>query len=111
MKVLKAILIVWFMLALGAVGCQQVEKPELKGEGPLAVTVARGTSVPEYHAPAERWRIRHKEAINEGDFTERECILCHNPETGCNQCHEYAGVKKISVPEAVLYWAETKAKP
>lgn len=111
MNILKILIASGFVLTLAAAGCQQVEKPELRGEGPLAVTVARGTSVPEYHAPAERWRIRHKEAINQGDFTEKECILCHNPKTGCNQCHQYAGVKEISVPEAVLYWAETKANP
>ena len=108
---MKIILVAGLMFVLGTSGCQQVQKPELKGEGPLAVTVLRGTSVPEYHAPADRWRVRHKEAINQGDFSERECILCHNPQTGCNGCHQYVGVKEISVPEAVLYWAETKAKP
>ncbi len=107
---MKIILVPVFMIFLGTSGCQQVEKPELKGEGPLAVTVLRGTSVPAYHAPAERWRVRHKEAINQGDFSERECILCHNPQTGCNRCHQYVGVKEISVPESAIYWKETKGK-
>ena len=74
------------------------------GQGPLAVKVTRGTAVPEYHAPAERWRIQHPEALNRGDFSQKECILCHNPRTGCNQCHGYAGVKPITVPEAALFW-------
>ncbi len=86
--------------------CQQVQKPELKGEGPLAVTVARGTAVPEYHAPAERWRTLHGEALNRGDFSQRECVLCHDPRSGCNQCHQYVGAPRISVPEASLYWPE-----
>jgi len=95
---------------LGLLACQQVQKPELKGEGPLAVTVARGTAIPEYHAPAERWRVGHGQALNGGDFSQRECVLCHNPETGCNQCHLYVGTQKISIPEASLYWANGKSK-
>ena len=93
---------------VGLLGCQQVQKPELQGEGPLAVTVARGTATPEYHAPVARWQVSHSQAINRGDFTRRECVLCHNPETGCNKCHEYVGTTKISVPEASLYWADLK---
>jgi hypothetical protein len=100
------VLIVLFSLR----ACQQVQKPELKGEGPLAVTVARGTATPEYHAPAERWRINHGQALNRGDFTQRECVLCHNLETGCNQCHRYVGTPKIIVPEASLYWVELNSK-
>ncbi len=98
------------MILLGLFACQQVQKPELKGEGPLAVTVARGTATPEYHAPAERWRVSHGQALNRGDFYQRECVLCHNPETGCNQCHQYVGARKIVVPEAALYWANGKNK-
>jgi hypothetical protein len=95
---------------LALLACQQVQKPELKGEGPLAVTVARGTATPEYHAPAERWRVSHGQALNRGDFSQRECVLCHNPETGCNQCHQYVGTQKISVREASLYWANEKGR-
>jgi len=90
------------------VACQQVQKPELKGEGPLAVVVPRGSTAPEYHAPIERWRILHMEAIHQGDFTQRECVLCHNPKTGCNRCHQYIGAKLVVVPEADLYWPEGK---
>jgi len=107
----KNSLILAFSLFLTiALGCQNVQKPELKGEGPLAVTVARGTATPEYHAPAERWRVSHGQALNRGDFTQRECVLCHNPETGCNQCHQYVGTPKINVPEASLYWVNLNSK-
>lgn len=92
------------LISLTLFGCQKVQKPELKGEGPLAVTVARGTAVPEYHSPADRWRTYHGEAITGGDFSRRECVLCHDPQTGCNQCHKYIGAAEISVPEASLYW-------
>jgi len=95
-----------FFLCL--VSCQQVQKPELKGEGPLAITVERGTSVPESHGPLERWRTLHVEALNRGDFSQRECVLCHNPKTGCNQCHRYVGAKEILVAEASLYWPQSK---
>jgi hypothetical protein len=107
-KFMKFLMVTGFLIPWGISACQQVQKPELKGEGPLAVIVPRGTTIPEYHAPAERWRVRHKEVIDQGQFTERECILCHNPKTGCNQCHQYVAVKEISVPEASLYWAEKK---
>jgi hypothetical protein len=54
-------LIIIFLPMLGLLACQQVQKPELKGEGPLAVIVARGTATPEYHAPRaghQPWRFQ-----------------------------------------------------
>ncbi|MCX5907558.1 MAG: hypothetical protein NTY64_10310 [Deltaproteobacteria bacterium] len=104
----------WMIIAITAVGlwgCEKVQKPELRGQGPLAVTVARGTAVPEYHAPLESWRTLHMEAINQGDFTQKECVLCHNPKTGCNQCHQYIGAKEVNIPESLLYFPEQKPDP
>ena len=106
MRVLNFLIAMFFILAPGIFSCQQVQKPELKGEGPLAITVDRGASVPESHSPLERWRTLHVEALNRGDFSQRECVLCHNPKTGCNQCHRYVGAKEISVAEASLYWPD-----
>jgi hypothetical protein len=93
-----------FMIA----GCQQVQKPEVKGEGPLAVKMARGITSPEFHAPLERWRTTHKKVLNTGDFTERECILCHAPKKSCNNCHNYIGAREIDAPEASFLWPEEK---
>jgi hypothetical protein len=93
---------------VGFWGCEKVQKPELRGQGPLAITVERGTATPEYHAPLESWRNLHMEAINRGDFTQKECVLCHNPQTGCNRCHGYVGAKEVNIPEAELYYAGTK---
>jgi hypothetical protein len=90
------------------VGCQQVQKPEVKGEGPLAVKMARGITSPEFHAPLERWRTTHKKALSIGDFSERECILCHDPKKSCNNCHKYIGARAIDVPEVSLFWPEEK---
>jgi hypothetical protein len=110
MRLFNYLLTISYILILSLGSCQQVQKPELKGEGPLAVIVPRGTAVPEYHVPLERWRTLHRETLNQGDFTQRECVLCHNPKTGCNQCHAYVGAKKIIVPEASLYWPDLKDK-
>jgi len=91
------------------VGCQQVQKPEVKGEGPLSVKMARGLISPEFHAPIERWRTTHKKAIAMEDFMERECILCHDPKKSCNNCHRYIGAREISSSEASLFWPEKEA--
>jgi len=101
-------LFVCLLLLVCLIACQQVQKPELNGPGPLSVVVPRGSTAPEYHAPLERWRATHMDAINQGDFSQKECVLCHNPKTGCNQCHTYVGAKEVSVPEAGLYWPERK---
>jgi len=106
MGLFKILIAVFLPIAL--LGCQQVQKPEVKGEGPLAVVMERGTASAEYHAPLERWRATHKRALANGDFTERECLLCHNPQKSCNHCHGYIGAREISVPGASLYWPDLK---
>ncbi len=104
MKKIYSISMLFCLVLLGLPSCQQVSKPEVKGTGPLAVVMERGTVTPEYHAPLERWRARHKEAINNGDFSERECVLCHNPQKSCNRCHGYIAAKETRISEALLYW-------
>jgi len=104
MKKSKYITAIFFMITLSLLSCQPVQKPEVKGKGPLAVVMERGVATPEYHAPMERWRAVHKKALANGDFSERECALCHNPKRSCNTCHGYIGTKEISIPEATLYW-------
>jgi len=104
MKQVHSISMLLCLLLWSLPACQQVSKPEVKGSGPLAVVMERGTVAPEYHAPLERWRARHKEAINSGDFSERECVLCHNPQKSCNRCHGYIGAKETKISEALLYW-------
>lgn len=87
------------------VGCEQVPKPEIRKPGPLQVIVPAGTPVPEYHTPAEKWRVQHSRAINLKDFSERECLLCHNPQTGCQKCHKYVAAREINSAEAAILWA------
>lgn len=94
---------IWILAILG--GCEQVPKPEIRKPGPLQVIVPAGTPIPEYHTPAERWRVQHSKAINLKDFSEKECLLCHNPQTGCQKCHKYVGAKEIYSAEAAIIWA------
>jgi len=110
MQYFNLLITIVFLLVLDLLGCQQVQKPETKGSGPLAVVMDRGTATAEYHASLERWRATHKKALADGDFTERECVLCHNPQRSCNNCHRYIGAKEISVPEASLYWPDQKGE-
>ncbi len=90
----------WAMI----LGCEKVSKPEIRNPGPLQIEVPAGAAVPEYHVPAEKWRVVHGRAINLRDFSEKECILCHNPQTGCQKCHRYVGGKEIKLAEALILW-------
>jgi len=78
-----------------ATGCERVDKPELKGEGKLALSVQAGVLSPEYHQPVEYWKQHHMDLINKGDYTIEECTLCHNVHTSCNNCHDYVGVNRV----------------
>ena len=78
-------------------GCSYPEKPALRGDGPLAVQISSDNLViPEYHNPMEVWKPRHMQAIQKGEYTERECMSCHTAETSCNNCHQYVGVPQVS---------------
>ncbi len=111
MKKYSSTAITFFILLWSLPGCQQVQKPEVRGSGPLSIVMERGTVAPEYHAPLERWRATHKKALKNGDFSERECVLCHNPQKSCDLCHGYIGAKEIKISEAILYWPTKGATP
>ena len=80
---------------MGGCGNERVEKPQLNGEGPLAIVLGKELAVPNYHNPIEWWKKRHMEIINLRDFSKRECMLCHQVDTSCNNCHRYVGVNEI----------------
>jgi hypothetical protein len=96
----KSILAVLFisLLAMVAVGCsnERVAKPELKGTGPLALKLPAGLLSPEYHQPVDFWKQHHMDIVNRGDYSKHECMLCHEADTSCNNCHEYVGVAKVA---------------
>lgn len=111
---LKAILLaVLLALVSGAVavsGYGRVEKPAVRGTGPLAIQMPPGLTAPSYHTQpsAEWWRARHGERVaNSGGA--QECLGCHNPQTSCNHCHAYVGVQPILV--AVVAVPAVQATP
>lgn len=83
------------LMVLAVTGCTKVQKPELKGEGPLALTLSEGVLSPEYHQPVEFWKTHHMDLIGHGDYEKQECMLCHDVHTSCNNCHEYVGVAMV----------------
>lgn len=93
--IFRAILILSVSLILVS-GCSYPKKPELRGEGILAIQIDSDKLViPEYHNPLEVWKPRHMESIQHKEFTERECMSCHKVKTSCNNCHEYVGVPVV----------------
>jgi len=80
-----------------AAGCSYPKKPELRGTGPLAVQIDSDKLViPEYHNPLEVWKPRHMQSIQQKEFTERECMSCHQVEISCNNCHNYVGALLVA---------------
>ncbi len=97
--ILKA-LVLAVLLALGSTaialsGYGRIEKPELGGNGPLAIQMPPGLQAPAYHyQPSPQWwAARHGERVSSIGLN--ECLGCHKPETSCNNCHGYVGVKSI----------------
>ncbi|MBI5191690.1 MAG: hypothetical protein HZA22_13610 [Nitrospirae bacterium] len=87
------------LMVMVVAGCDRVSKPELKGEGPLALTLPEGMLSPEYHQPVEYWKTHHMDIIAHGDYEKQECMLCHDANTSCNNCHEYVGVATVETYE------------
>lgn len=99
-------LLIGFVL-LFALGCQQVEKPAVKGQGELALEVMEGIPAPDYHSPRGKWIATHMDKLSSGEvvlpngvphqITQSDCQGCHpEPEKFCNRCHRYVGVIEIS---------------
>ena len=74
---------------------QSVEKPVKDGQGPLAVYLDPSLPAPEYHSPLDWWQTHHMDVVNRGDLVKTDCLQCHDPETSCNNCHDYVGVDRI----------------
>ncbi|MFC1492387.1 hypothetical protein ACFL6O_00385 [candidate division KSB1 bacterium] len=92
----RGIIIVVVISLLLAAGCGFPKKPELRGEGTLAVQIdSDKLMIPEYHNPLETWKPRHMQSIQQKEFTERECMSCHQVEISCNNCHAYVGVPEV----------------
>ena len=72
-----------------------VEEPALNGTGPLAIRLNPSLSAPEYHSPLDWWQTHHMDVVSQGNFRQADCLYCHEPQTSCNNCHQYVGVKAI----------------
>ncbi|MGA2191961.1 MAG: hypothetical protein ABSG42_01120 [Nitrospirota bacterium] len=90
--ILSALLV--FMVFAGCSN-ERVTKPELKGKGPLALKLPAGVLSPEYHQPVDYWKQHHMDILKRGDYSKHECMLCHDVNTSCNNCHDYVGVVKV----------------
>lgn len=49
---------------------------------------------PKFHLPPEVWLIRHMGDVVSGKRSRYQCVLCHDPERDCEQCHEEKGVPR-----------------
>jgi hypothetical protein len=73
-----------------------VEEPVKNGPGPMAIRLDPGLTAPQTHTPLDWWQTHHMDVLNQGDLSEADCLYCHNPQTSCNNCHNYVGVKLIA---------------
>jgi hypothetical protein len=94
--ILLAVLLVLICGVVAVSGYARVERPAVGGSGPLAIEMPAGLSAPDYHQQplAAWWRTRHGERVTSSAVLQ-ECVACHNPQTSCNNCHAYVGVKPI----------------
>jgi hypothetical protein len=95
-KALLALVAVAVVALVAAYYPRRVAPPARDGEGPLAILLPAGVPAPEYHSPLDWWQTHHMDAVNRGDFTQADCLYCHQPAASCNNCHAYVGVDAIS---------------
>jgi hypothetical protein len=94
-KIALSVVILLIIILIIAYYPQVVEKPVKDGEGPLAVYLDPSLPAPEYHNPLDWWQLNHKNVVNRGDLEQADCLVCHDPEMSCNNCHNYVGMAEI----------------
>jgi hypothetical protein len=94
-KVALSLLAIGILFILVAWYPQHVEKPVKDGEGPLSVYLDPSLPAPEYHSPLDWWQTHHMDIVNRGDLLQSDCLQCHDPQTSCNNCHNYVGANEI----------------
>jgi len=90
-------IIIALLFSIFLISCSDIPpKPEINGEGPLKIELNNKViSTPEFHNPLDQWKKWHMFYVNNGLYTERSCMYCHNPAKSCNNCHRYVGVAEI----------------
>ena len=73
-----------------------VEEPVKDGTGPMAILMDPVLLAPQTHTPLDWWQTHHMDVVNRGDFTQKDCLHCHEAQTSCNNCHSYVGVTEIT---------------
>ncbi len=92
--VLLSLLSLWLLLA--ASGCDYEEKPVYEGDWVIKdACTPYMIDVPPFHTPISEWRVTHKRFLEDGLYTEKRCLICHEPDVACNRCHNYVGVKPV----------------
>ena len=72
-----------------------IDKPVKDGTGPMAIYLDPALPAPATHNPLDWWQTHHMDVVNAGDLTQQDCLYCHEPQTSCNNCHDYVGVAQI----------------
>ena len=87
-----------------ACGCDRPAKPTRDGKGPYSLHVDASLTAPRFHQPLDQWRVGHGRAIQSHQRNRYQCVLCHDPERHCNQCHRYIGLCRevYSMPAVTL---------
>ncbi len=70
-------------------------RPATADGEPVETYVDPSLKPPKFHEPLARWRAYHPFVIHRGERTRYQCVLCHDPERHCDQCHSYVGVRDL----------------
>ena len=97
----SAFIVIAFILA-AAPGCRRPDKPARGAHGEFALEATDvSLTWPSYHAPLDTWVARHSPEVEGRRRSKYQCVLCHDPERHCNQCHRYMGLhRRIMLPAA-----------
>jgi len=69
---------------------------------------------PKFHHPLDLWLLRHVGDVVSGKRSQYQCVLCHDPERHCEQCHEERGIPRrmfLKVEPSVTITAAPLPKP
>jgi len=105
-------------------GCDRPQKPMRDSTGEFALYVDKSLTPAKFHEPLDnldKWRARHAPVVKRGKRSRYQCVLCHDPERHCTQCHTYMGMHHeiyraaaptlTAAPQAKMPAAKRPAEP